>query len=316
MKKRIALVLFVLMGITLLLTGCGQQVSDNSGGSSITASVAIEDRGYINNDLLVSTDWVNEHLGRDDVLFIDARGDDAYSKGHIPGAISVSWQEFSNMEAEKGKGFANLLETEKLTPKFQAFGIDDNKTIVVYADPSGWGEDGRLVWTFRMAGLNETKILDGGWPAWVNGDYTVTQEVTEPTPGNYVITDFNDDMNATTDWIREHFNEIVILDSRSQKEYDGATDYGEPRGGHIAGAISMTWSNFLNLDSTVKSQVEIEQIMSEAGIEKSDQIVTYCTSGIRSAHNALVLRMAGYEKAKNYDGSINEWGAIDELPME
>jgi thiosulfate/3-mercaptopyruvate sulfurtransferase len=78
----------------------------------------------------------------------------------------------------------------------------------------------------------------------------------------------------------------------------------------------MTWSNFLNLDSTVKSQVEIEQIMSEAGIEKSDQIVTYCTSGIRSAHNALVLRMAGYEKAKNYDGSINEWGAIDELPME
>jgi thiosulfate/3-mercaptopyruvate sulfurtransferase len=315
-KKRIALVLFVLMGVTLL-TGCGQKASNNSVGSSSTASVAIEDRGYINNDLLVSTDWVNEHLSRDDVFIIDARGDDAYSKGHIPGAISVTWQQFANMEAEKGKGFANLLEPEKLTPKFQAFGIDDNKTIVVYADPtSGWGEDGRLVWMFRMAGLNDSKILDGGWPAWVNGSYTTTREAAEPTPCNYVITDFNDDMNATTDWICEHFDEVVILDSRSQKEYDGATDYGEPRGGHIAGAISMPWTVFFNLDSTVKSEAEIEQIMSEAGIEKSDLIVTYCTSGIRSAYSALVLRMAGYEKAKNYDGSINEWGAIDELPME
>ena len=63
------------------------------------------------------------------------------------------------------------------------------------------------------------------------------------------------------------------------------------------------------------NQAEIEQIMSETGIEKRPDC-NLLAIRIRSAYSALVLRMAGYEKAKNYDGSINEWGAIDELPME
>ncbi|MDD4504965.1 MAG: sulfurtransferase [Sulfurospirillaceae bacterium] len=280
------------------------------------STLPIDTRGYAHNDLLVSVDWVKENLNNDKVFLIDARGDDAYGKEHIPGAISATWQAFSDLKAPKGKGFAMLLEQSALTKKFQEFGIDDKKTIVLYADPNGWGEDGRIVWMLRMAGLNNTKILDGGWPAWKKAKGSTTTTKTTPTPSDFTIKTINTDMLATTDWIVANRKEIIVLDTRSQKEWDGATDYKEPRGGHIKDAIRIQWSDFFNIDSTIKTQTQINDIMNKAGVKKSDTIALYCTSGIRSAHMTLMLRMAGYAKAKNYAASINEWGALSDLPME
>lgn len=278
-------------------------------------SPEINAKGYIHNDLLVSAEWVKANLENKNILLMDARGEKAYDQGHIPGAVPVDWKIFSDMKSARGKGFAVLLGVDELTGQFQAHGIKDGKTIVVYADPNGWGEDGRIVWMLRMAGLSNTKILDGGWPGWKNKGGAVTKTKTTPEPSTFKISTFDTDMLATTNWMRAEFDTIKIVDTRTKKEFDGATDYKEPRGGHITGAIHIPWTDFLNADSTVKSQSEIEAILAKAGIKKQDTVVTYCTSGIRSAHAALVLRMAGYH-AKNYDASINEWGAIDDLPME
>jgi len=303
--RKTLLALIIVIGFT------GYQTCEASGPSP-----DIQDRGYARNDLLVSVDWLKNNLENNQLLLIDTRSKDAYENGHIPGAIHLDWKVFSDMKAPRGKGFAVLLSVEQLTEKFQAYGLEPGRTIVVYADPSGWGEDGRVVWMLRMAGLTDSKILDGGWPAWKNGEGTVTREETLPSSGTYEIDNYDTDMLATTEWMRAEFENIKILDVRTKKEFDGATDYKEPRGGHITGAIHIPWTDFLNIDSTVKSQTEIEEILARSGIEKDEFIVTYCTSGIRSAHTALVLRMAGFEKAKNYDASINEWGAFEDLPME
>ena len=295
----------------ILIGFTGHQIGEASG-----PSLDIQDRGYAHNDLLVSVDWLKKNVEDSKLLLIDTRNKDAYTNDHIPGAIHMDWKVFSDMKAPRGKGFAVLLSVEELTEKFQAYGLEPGRTIVTYADPNGWGEDGRIVWMLRMAGLTDSKILDGGWPAWKSGEGIVTREETLPTPGTFEIENFDTDMLATTEWIRTEFENIKILDVRTKKEFDGATDYKEPRGGHITGAIHIPWTDFLNIDSTVKNQAEIEAILTRSGIDKDDNIVAYCTSGIRSAHTALVLRMAGYEKAKNYDASINEWGAFEDLPME
>ena len=285
--------------------------TENTGPSS-----PISERAYVQNDLLVSVDWTKKHLLSDEVIIIDARGDEAYDEGHIQGAISATWKVFSKMKAPMGKGFTTLLDPEELSEKFRELGIDDKKTVVVYANPDDWGEDGRIVWMLRRAGLFNTKILDGGWPAWEKAEGKISKTKTIPTPSNIVIKQMNPDMLATTEWITKNRKDIVLIDTRSLIEWYGATNYGEVRGGHIKDALHLKWSEFFNEDNTIKTQTQIEEIMKKEGITKNDTIVLYCTAGIRSAHMTLILRMAGYKNAKNYAASIYEWAAKSELPME
>jgi len=167
-----------------------------------------------------------------------------------------------------------------------------------------------------MAGVTNTKMLDGGLPAWQDANGTMTTEITTPTVSEIVISEMNDDMLAKTDWIVENRDDLILIDTRSTIEWFGATSFGESRGGHITDALHIQWSDLFNPDDTIKTQAQIEERMDEAGVSKDDQIVLYCTAGIRSAHMTLVLKMAGYTKAKNYAASIYEWSAKSDLPME
>ncbi len=282
--------------------------------SDVTSS--IKERNYVKNDLLVNVDWLKENLHKKNILVLDARGEEPYKEGHIEGAISTSWQTFSNMKAAKGEGFTTLLKPEELSKKFQEFGINNKKTIIVYANPNAWGEDGRIVWMLRMAGLSNTKILDGGWPAWQRSNGKTSTKKTSPTPSKILVKQMNNNMLISTEEIMLKRKEIAIIDSRSTLEWYGTTSYGESRGGHIKDALHIEWSDLLNENGTIKSQVEIEAIMGKEGLKKDDTLVLYCTAGIRSAHMTLILQMAGYKNAKNYAASIYEWSARSELPME
>ena len=71
-----------------------------------------------------------------------------------------------------------------------------------------------------------------------------------------------------------------------------------------------------NKDNTIKSADELKEMFTSAGLSPEDEIVTYCTAGIRSAHMALVMQMVGFHKARNYDATFYEWAAIKELPLE
>ncbi len=50
---------------------------------------------------------------------------------------------------------------------------------------------------------------------------------------------------------------------------------------------------------------------------KHDLVITYCHSGVRSAHTTFVLtELLGYKNVKNYDGSWVEWSYFDDLPFK
>jgi len=303
-----------LYGFLILVIGAFAIIWVNTTNSK--GGLSIEDRSYTKNDLLVSVDWLKKHLNDENLLVIDARGDEAYSKGHIKGAILATWQAFSKMDAPKGKGFTTLLDSENLSKKFQEFGIDNKKTIVVYSNPDGWGEDGRIVWMLRMAGLSNTKMLDGGWPLWEKSKGEINKNKESAKASDFVISKMDKDMLITTEEIVANRGDLKIIDTRSSAEWLGATLYGESRGGHIKDALHIEWSDLFNGDETVKSQQQIETLMKENGISKDDKIVCYCTAGIRSAYMTLILRMAGYSNAKNYAASIYEWSARPNLPMD
>ncbi len=306
-----ALAVFMILSFVLMsLIACTKLSStDNS----------VEDiANYADSSYIAQVDWLKDNVGKDNVLILDARKAEDYSKSHIPGAVNVAWPAFANMEGKPGdKGWGVILDSQGLAEAFSNIGVDKNKTVIVYGDTkNGWGEDGRFVWMLRMAGVENSKMLNGGFDLWEAKSYETTKDVPNYQKTEFTIEKLDDRFTVNTAWVKENLETAKILDSRSKEEYDGAVNFGEARGGHLPGALHISYKNLLNQDGTLKNQDELQAIFKEAGIEKEDEIATYCTAGIRSAHLAIVLRMAGYDKAKNYDESFYTWAADESLDLE
>ena len=310
MKKTFALFLVFFIAVSTF-AGCLHDDGDDDDDQDIKYD-------YVDKSFVVSAKWLSDHLEDENILIVDARGQDAYDQGHIPGAIVVAWGEFTDMSGSAGdEGWGTLLDPTKLSTAMAAKGFDTGKTIVVYANnPNGWGEDGRIVWMLRMAGLQDSKMLDGGFSYWNDSDYAVTKDTTDPTTSDFTVTNLDANYTITTMELNDTLDSLKVLDSRTKEEYDGATNYGEKRGGHIPGAISFPFANVLNDDGTFKNQTGLEAVFTAANLTKDDDIVSYCTAGIRSAHLSLVLRMAGYANSMNYDASFYEWAENDNLTVE
>lgn len=306
--KRLSLVMGIMLAL-IMLVGCDAGKKNNS-ESQPDASMDSQKSAYF-----VNVNWLKENL--DNVVLLDARGEKDYQKGHIPGAINATWQGFADMEGKPSEpNWGTLLSKEKLAEKLGELGINEKQTVIVYADPAGWGEDGRIVWMLRMAGIEDAKMLDGGWKAWTVSEKEISTEKPVIKPVEFNISSLDDDFNATTDWIEQNQEDIKIVDSRTIKEYEGATDFGEARGGHLANALNIPFGDTFNEDGTVKSTDELKELFINAGLNPEDNIVTYCTAGIRSAHMALLLQMAGFEKARNYDASFYAWAGNPSLKLE
>ena len=272
----------------------------------------------IDSKYIVSSDWLKEKLNKSGLLILDARGQETYDKGHIPGAIAVTWQGFANMQGAPGEAnWGTVLEPKALSEKLSGLGISTDKEIVVYTNTvGGWGEDGRLVWMLRRAGFDNVKLLDGGFNVWSAKGYEVSKEKVTVTAATVEIKELDNKTNITTEELNSKLGKVVIIDTREKEEYEGATKYGEARGGHIPGAINIPFKSFLNADGTLKAATEIEGILATNGIKKEDEIVTYCTAGIRSAHMQLILDVLGYSNSKNYDASFYEWSGNSSLSIE
>lgn len=299
MKKLYALLMIVTA--IFVLTGCNNQ-----------KDVAIIEAGM--RDYYVDASWLKDNL--EDVTLIDARSDKEYKAGHIEGAVNITWQALSNMTVKQGEeGWGVVLGKDALSSKLASLGIDEDQKIIIYNDPKGLGEEGRLYWMLKIAGLENVKLLNGGITQWnKNGGKTTTDE-TKITTSDFKIEKYDFDRIATTKEVKAKLKTAVILDTRSIEEYTGATTHGENyKGieafGRIPGAISLPYSNLYKPNGTLKSIKDIIAIMDKLGVKKDDEIITYCTVGIRSGFTSEILRMCGYKNAKNYNASFSEWAGL------
>lgn len=252
---------------------------------------------------------------------LDSRDPKAYEAGHIEGAISVPWQSFASVaKGEPGdEDWGTLLPAAEIASAAGRLGIDVSKTVVVYSDPTGWGEDGRVAWTLQSIGIENVKMLDGGFPAWTAGGNAASKDVPEPAPTTVTVArDGLADFNVTTDEVKTAIesSSAIILDVRSSKEYDGATDFGEARGGHLPGAVNVPFPDNFNEDGTLKSNEELIALYADAGISKDTTVYAYCTKGIRSAFVYEVLKMLGFKAPRNYDASFYSWAGDSTLPID
>ncbi|NEQ55164.1 MAG: sulfurtransferase [Leptolyngbya sp. SIO3F4] len=236
----------------------------------------------------------------------------------LRGAIYVDWRQFSPQDSTiRGR----LLDQEDvLTQQLQAMGISKQKPVVVFANPpSGWGEDGRIVWMLRTLGHSQVVMVDGGFKALVDVGVPVQQGKNEsPKFGDFVV-ERNSTWEIQQDQLQAELgrDNLVVIDTREAREYGGKTPYGEQRGGHVPGAINLYFKEFLDPNGKLLPSDVIQAKLEDAGITSDSQIVVYCTGGIRSGWLAAVLVSLDYQ-VKNYAGSMWEWSAApaDSYPLE
>src|SRR5262245_45725358 len=129
--------------------------------------------GFARPELLASTEWLADELGRPDVRIVDCRwrpdgtGNAVFDTGHIPGASYLDWREELNESPSEETGHAlRLSGPQSLLAFLGRAGIGAASTLVLYDDTDSLYAS-RVWWSLRVYGFESARILDGGFPAWV-----------------------------------------------------------------------------------------------------------------------------------------------------
>jgi thiosulfate/3-mercaptopyruvate sulfurtransferase len=289
----------------------------------MTSTAEITRRGYANPDVLVSTDWVAEHLNDPNVRIIESNEDQLlYPSGHIPGAVQVDWAADLNDPVRR-----DYLSRDGFEKLMSRIGAKNDTTVVFYGDKNNWWAT-YAFWVFQLFGHTKAKVMDGGRLKWEQEGREMTREVPKYEPTQYKAKERDDHkIRAFRDEVLKHQAEgKPLVDVRSPAEFSGEKTHmpeypqeGVLRGGHIPGAKNVPWARAANPDDgTFKSADELRAIYEqEQGLKKDDDVISYCRIGERSSHTWFVLKyLLGYEKVRNYDGSWTEWGNSVGLPIE
>lgn len=308
MKKTGALFLTAVL-LAGCLAGCGSKgVPENE----LVSDAAFE------GAYLVTADYVKEHAADENVLLVDCRGADKAKKETLEGAVATTWQEIRTCGESYGKegdeGWGKIPEPLELSKKLGELGMSKDKEIILLGETlDGWGDDATVLWELAAAGYDNVKMVDGGYSAAKAAGVPTQKGASEPEPADVSIDAIDNTHVMGTEELQAHYDEYKILDVRTEDEYKGAVKYHEAKGGHLPGAIFMPYTELFREGGTLRSQADIEKMMTDAGISKDDKIVAYCTGGIRSAYMQLVLEMAGYENTWNYDQSFWRWAVVGEV---
>lgn len=283
----------------------------------------IANRGYARPDVLVSTQWVADHLADPAVRIIESNEDPLlYPSGHIPGAVEVDWTADLNDPVRRDyldqSGFAALASRIGITPE---------TTVVFYGDKSNWWAT-YAFWVFQLFGHTNARVMDGGRLKWEQEGRALTREKPSYPATTYDAPARDDSqIRAFRDAVLTHVEARgQLVDVRSPAEYsgerlhmDGYPNEGSLRGGHIPGARNIPWSRAANPeDGTFKAADDLRAIyVEEQAIDPTQPVIAYCRIGERSSHTWFVLSyLLGIDNVRNYDGSWTEWGNLVGVPIE
>lgn len=322
MKKILVLLLtFVMMFTFAACTGktneqATEQPTETTENNEVTESNETTEAMGFSGNFVVSPDYVKENLNNENIIFVDARGEDAAKKGTVPNAIVMTWQQIADVEGKKpgDEGWGHIPEKSVLQEKLGALGLDKNKEIVLFAEgKNGWGDNGRILWELKAAGYKNLKMVDGDFSKIKDTGIEISTEITPHEPVEVVIDEMDYKNTIDTKELSENYDKYVVIDSREKDEYDGATKYGEAKGGHLPNSINIPYTSMFDENGMLISNEKMEALFKDAGLDKDSEIVTYCTGGIRSAYMQLIMEELGYNNVKNYQGSYYNWAAINEV---
>ncbi len=271
---------------------------------------------------VVSRDWLKGRLHQPGLVIVDAswylpaagrNGQQEYDQEHIPGAVFFDQDRI----ADKDSGLPHTLPSpEFFAQHVGAMGITANETIVVYDGP-GMFSAPRVWWMFRVMGVKNVYVLDGGFDGWKKAGYPTTNERTRiastlftPAFDKAAVVSF-EEMRQVVDEKRSH-----IADARGAGRFTGREAEPRPgmRSGHMPGARNVPVTA-LSENGELKDLESLRGVFKEAGIDLSCPVVTSCGSGVTAAVINLALTSLGHKDNRLYDGSWSEWGSRQDTPV-
>jgi thiosulfate/3-mercaptopyruvate sulfurtransferase len=269
---------------------------------------------------LLLTPTTLKNIPAEQRVIIDTRAKWKFLSGHIPGAINMSnWREFTT----KKDGIKGILieDTTFISDTFSALGLNPEQSIIIYGEPDDpWRTDGRFFWMFERYGFAKVALLDGGLDTWKKSGGAVERGFQKGRIFSRLAPEslkLNPQIIADKLFIKKVLSnkDFVLIDNRTLKEFQGATPYGSDRGGHIPNAKHIHWPDFFKSDGTLKSVNDLSHLLQNAGVRSGQEVIVYCTGGVRSAMAYFVFRYLGF-KVRNYDGSWWDWSQDSNLPIE
>jgi thiosulfate/3-mercaptopyruvate sulfurtransferase len=275
-----------------------------------------DQRGYVDPSILVTTDWLAEHINDPNVVVVDTDDPNEYLEGHIPGASNPPDNYYKTSLQDR----THIQGPQLFSATMNDLGIGDDSLVVAY-DRTGGLYALRLMWALHYYRHANVKMLDGGYQRWVADGRETSIDPAETVrstaftprePDRSVYADINDVLKATGD------ADTTLLDVRTDGEWDGSNKRGGKRGGRMPGAIHLEWVNFHTGGEipTLKTADQIRALLNEHGVATNGNVITYCQGGIRAAQAYWVLKLVGIEAVRNYDASWREWGSNTDVPVE
>ena len=269
-------------------------------------------------EVLVDADWVAEHLDDDKVVLVEVDEDTtAYDGGHIAGAIKLDWK--TDLQDPVRRDFVDQGQFGKLLSER---GVANDDTVVLYGGNNNWFA-AYAYWYFTLYGHQDVRLLDGGRKKWeLDARELSTETVTRPAT-SYSASEPDLSIRAFRDEAVAAIGTKNLVDVRSPDEYAGRLlapahlpQEQAQRGGHIPTAVSVPWSKAANDDGTFKTDADLKDLYSTAGVNWDNDTIAYCRIGERSAHTWFVLHeLLEQKNVKNYDGSWTEYGSLVGVPV-
>ena len=274
-------------------------------GLSITVSA---------QNIIVSPQWLNDNFKDPNLVILYTgfviRAD--FEKEHIEGSrfLWPEWLAFNSPEA-------NMIsaDAKTATKVLQDLGINKNSKVVVCHRGGDVTIAARMFLSLEHYGLKgQVSFLNGGIEAWKKAGYPVTNKPSVFKKGNFVATD--NGLLVSKDYVQNALqnNTAEIIDARLKRWYDGDPT-GNPRDGHITGAKNIPFPDMVDSTNSIKPVEVLTKNFSSVIPGKEKEVVVYCFIGQTASVDYLVGRSLGY-KMKLYDGSLQEWSRMPELPME
>ncbi|TDD80520.1 sulfurtransferase [Actinomadura darangshiensis] len=271
------------------------------------------------SDVLVDTDWVEAHLDDPGLVLVEVDEDvSAYDKGHIRGAVKIDWK--TELQDPVRRDFVDKTGFEQL---LSGKGIANDDLVVLYGGNNNWFA-AYAYWYFKLYGHGNVKLLDGGRKKWELDSRELVEDVPTRPATQYQAQEQDLAIRAFRDEVVDSIGKQNLIDVRSPDEFSGKLlapahlpQEQSQRAGHVPTAANIPWSKAANDDGTFKSDDELRELYTEAGVDLSKDTIAYCRIGERSSHTWFALReLLGLENVKNYDGSWTEYGSLVGVPIE